>query len=203
MTTQDMRYSSPSALRNREHIYTVLRDVLPSTGKVLEIASGSGEHITYFAERSPSLTWQPSDPSSKARASIQAWLGHGDFPNVLPPLDIDTTQDAWPIDQADVMIAINMVHISPWTATQGLLERAGQLLSSGGMLALYGPYRQEDKPFAESNVDFDNWLKSENSAWGVRQLEDVTREAEQCGLSLASVVDMPANNLTVVYRRCE
>ena len=199
MISQDLRFSNPSALRNRVCIFEVLENVLPTTGKVLEVASGSGEHVTYFAEQFPNLIWQPSDPSKKARESIETWLELGSFPNVMPPLDLDVTQDVWSISQADAMLAINMVHISPWSATQGLLNGAGRLLPVGGTLTLYGPYRREGEPFAKSNAEFDDWLRSENPNWGVRHLEEVTEEAEKYGLSLLSTTEMPANNLAVTF----
>jgi len=201
MPSQASIFSSPSALRNRGPIFEVLRDILPETGTVLEIASGSGEHITYFAERLPTLIWQPSDPSLKARASIQERLHTETFQNLLPPLDIDTMSGTWPIEHANAMVAINMVHISPWAATQGLLKGAGRVLPDGGTLTFYGPYRQEGKAFAESNVEFDAWLRARDPAWGVRQLEDVVGEAQRFGLTMTSVVEMPTNNLTVTFQR--
>lgn len=201
MSSQNSRYSSPSALRNRAPIFEQLSAVLPASGTVLEIASGSGEHILYFARHSPTLSWQPSDPSPKARASVQEWIDAESITNVLPPLDIDASSDNWPIKRADAMIAINMVHISPWSATLGLLKGAGKLLPIGRMLVLYGPFRQEGQPFVASNAAFDADLRARNTDWGIRQLEDVAEAAEQSGLTLVSVTDMPANNLTVVFRR--
>ncbi|MEM5472228.1 DUF938 domain-containing protein [Hoeflea sp. AS60] len=201
MSSQDQKLSSPAALRNRGPIADVLADILPGTGKVLEIASGSGEHVIHFASLFPSLVWQPSDPSTDARASIEEWTKAEALSNVLPPLDIDASSETWPIARADAMIAINMVHISPWPATQGLLKGAGELLDTGGVLMLYGPYRRQGQPLAPSNVDFDTSLSARNPAWGIRLLEDVARTAEQSGLSLTSVVEMPANNLCVVFTR--
>ena len=201
MSSPDQRLSSPSALRNRGPISDVLRTVLPETGTVLEIASGSGEHITHFAALFPNLTWQPSDPSAEARRSILQWSEAEGIANVLPPLDLDTASEAWPIDRADAIIAINMVHISPWQATLGLLKGAGRLLPAGGALFLYGPYRRQGQPFAPSNEAFDASLRARNPAWGIRLLEDVAGAASQSGLSLESVVEMPANNLSVIFRR--
>lgn len=201
MSSQDPRLSSPSALRNRGPIFDLLRDVLPDRGTVLEIASGTGEHITHFAARMPGLVWQPSDPSPDARASIQEWVRTEALTNVLPPLDIDASSENWPIERADALIAINMVHISPWSATQGLLTGAGKLLSTGGPLILYGPYRREGQALGSSNAEFDADLRYRNSDWGIRLLEDVARAAEQAGLATTSVVEMPANNLGVVFRR--
>lgn len=201
MSSQDQRLSSPSALRNRGPISEVLRTVLPASGTVLEIASGSGEHITHFAALFPALSWQPSDPSTEARGSILEWSEAEGLPNVLPPLDLDAASEAWPIGRADAIIAINMVHISPWQATLGLLKGAGRLLPAGGVLFLYGPYRRQGQPFAQSNEAFDASLRARNPAWGIRLLEDVADAAEQSGLALTATVEMPANNLSVVFRR--
>lgn len=201
MPTRDPKISSPAALRNREPIFEILREVLPKEGTVLEIASGSGEHVTHYAALLRSLIWQPSDPSPEARASIAARIKEAKLPNLLSPLDIDVSTDIWPLEKADAMLAINMVHISPWAATEGLLKGASRLLDTGGVLVLYGPYRQKGRPFAKSNAAFDASLKSRDPAWGIRQLERVAEQAEQSGLTLSSVTDMPANNLCVVFIR--
>lgn len=201
MSSQNARLSSPAALRNREPIADLLRDVLPQTGTVLELASGSGEHVVHFANLFPDLVWQPSDPSPEARASVEDWVKTESIENVLPSLDIDASADVWPVERADAMIAINMVHISPWQATQGLMKAAGTLLPSGAPLILYGPYRREGQPLVQSNVEFDASLRARNPAWGIRLLEDVASLAEQSGLALTSVTEMPANNLCVVFAR--
>jgi SAM-dependent methyltransferase len=201
MPDQDPRLSSPAALRNRDPIADLLRHVLPQSGTVLELASGSGEHVIHFANLFPNLIWQPSDPSPEARASIEHWVKADAITNVLPPLDIDASSESWPVERADAMIAINMIHISPWPATQGLLKSAGQLLPTGGVLVLYGPYRREGQPLVPSNVEFDASLRARNPAWGIRLLEDVESVAEQSGLTLTSVTDLPANNLGVVFTR--
>lgn len=201
MTSQDAKLSSPSALRNRDPISDLLREVLPASGTVLEIASGSGEHVIHFAELFPDLVWQPSDPSPEARASIKAWVKAEALTNVLPPLDLDASSESWPVARAEAMIAINMIHISPWPATQGLLKRAGQLLPAGGPLILYGPYRRQGQPLVASNVEFDASLRARNPEWGIRLLEDVAGLAAQSGLALTSVTEMPANNLGVVFTR--
>lgn len=201
MSSPDQRLSSPSALRNRGPISEVLRTVLPESGTVLEIASGSGEHITHFATQFPALSWQPSDPSAEARGSILQWSQAEGVTNVLPPLDLDAASEVWPVGHADAMIAINMVHISPWLATLGLLKGAGRLLPAGGALFLYGPYRRQWQPFAQSNEAFDASLRARNPAWGIRLLEDVAGAAEQSGLVMTATVEMPANNLSVVFRR--
>ena len=201
MSSRDQRLSSPSALRNRGPISDVLCTVLPESGTVLEIASGSGEHITHFATLFPALSWQPSDPSAEARASILEWSEAEGVANVLPPLDLDAAGETWPIDHADAIISINMVHISPWQATLGLLKGAGRLLPQGSTLFLYGPYRRQGQPFAQSNEAFDASLRARNPAWGIRLLEDVADAAEQSGLVMTTTVEMPANNLSVVFRR--
>lgn len=201
MTSNDLRFSSPSALRNLEPIWNVLQKILPESGTMLEIASGSGEHVVHYASRSPNLIWQPSDPSEKARASIKAWAEEERLENLMSPLNIDVTREIWPIDHADAMLAINMVHISPWIATEGLIKGASKLLTEGGTLTLYGPYKQEDREFVESNVEFDAWLRNQNADWGIRQLEDVIDLAQQVSLSLSSIINMPANNLCVIFKR--
>jgi len=197
----DIRRSSPAALRNRGPILEVLQTVLPPTGMVLELASGSGEHVVHFAAAIPNLTWQPSDPSAEALASIGAWIAAERLENVLPPLNLDVTAESWPIERADAVIAINMVHISHWAATLGLLRHAGALLPAGSPLFLYGPYQRENEALAPSNAAFDADLRARNPAWGLRCLEDVTREAEAVGLKLDRVVAMPANNLSVIFVR--
>tara|TARA_R110002020_G_scaffold34066_32_gene103933 strand:+ start:11115 stop:11723 length:609 start_codon:yes stop_codon:yes gene_type:complete len=201
MPSQDPKLTSPSALRNRGPIADLLRHVLPDSGTVLEIASGSGEHVIHFASLFPHLVWQPSDPSPQARASTLHWVQAEAVTNVAPPLDIDASSETWPIEWANAMIAINMVHISPWPATQGLLKAAGKLLPAGGILVLYGPYRRRGRPLEPSNVEFDASLRARNPEWGIRLLEDVARAAEPAGLAMTSVTEMPANNLGVVFTR--
>jgi len=198
---QDPRRSSPAALRNRDPILDVLRRVLPAAGTVLEIAAGSGEHALYFGRALPHLIWQPSDPSAEARASIAAWLAREGAPNVRPPIDVDASQAEWPVVRAGAIVAINMVHISPWAATIGLMRNAGRLLPAGGVLYLYGPYRREGHAFAPSNAAFDAELKRRDPDWGVRDLADVEAEAEANGMMLAEIVAMPANNLSLIFRR--
>ncbi|WP_188851085.1 DUF938 domain-containing protein [Aureimonas glaciei] len=201
MLSPDDRLSSPAALRNREPILAVLRTVLPATGTVLEIASGTGEHILHFAGQMPTLTWQPSDPSPAARSSIAAWMSGENRTNLRPPLDIDAAGPEWPIQHADAILAINLIHISPWSATLGLMRHAGQILPSGAPLVLYGPFRRGGEALAPSNIAFDEDLRLRDPAWGIRDLEAVAAVAEAEGLILARVHDMPANNLTVIFRR--
>lgn len=193
------RRHAPATTRNREPIAAVLADALPHSGLVLEVASGSGEHCAWFAARFPDLRWQPSDPDDEARASIAAWCE--ELPNVLPPLHLDAAAPEWPIAAADAVLCVNMVHISPWEATLGLMAGAGLLLAQGAPLILYGPYRRRDVPTAESNEAFDASLKARDPRWGLRHVEDVSAAAAAQGLVLQQIVPMPANNLTLVLRR--
>ncbi|MEZ5743699.1 MAG: DUF938 domain-containing protein [Sphingomonadaceae bacterium] len=197
----DARRHAPATERNREPILAVLREFLPETGTVLEIAAGSGEHAVHFAKAFPALSWQPTDPDADARGSIDAWAAQEGVANLRPALLLDAASADWPVDQADTIVCINMIHISPWAATEGLLRGAGRLLPAGGVLYLYGPYRREGHPLEESNAAFDESLKARDPRWGLRLLEDVVALAAEHGLTLERVVDMPANNLSVVFRR--
>lgn len=196
-----MKRHAPATERNRGPIAAVLREVLPEHGVVLEVASGSGEHAVYFAGRFPSLIWQPSDPDREALRSIAAWSAEARSTNLREPLLLDAAADAWPVERADALLCVNMVHISPWAATQGLMRGAARVLGAGAPLILYGPYRRRGVPTAPSNEAFDASLKARNPEWGLRDLEDVAAEAERAGFTLERVVEMPANNLTVVFRR--
>jgi cyclopropane fatty-acyl-phospholipid synthase-like methyltransferase len=194
------RLESPSTARNREPILAVLRRVLPERGRVLEIASGTGEHAVFVAKAMPGLTWQPSDPDPVSRGSIAAWIAHEGLTNVLPPLDIDVRAEDWGVGRPlDAVVAINMIHIAPWDAALGLLRGAGRLLRENGILFLYGPYKREGRHTAPSNEAFDAWLKERDPEFGVRDLEDVQSVAEANGLRLDEIVEMPANNLSLVF----
>lgn len=199
MTSHRLQY--PATSRNRDAILEVLRGVLPPSELVLEIASGSGEHIVHFANALPGLTFQPSDPEDAARLSIAAWTAETGLPNIRPPLAIDVRREPWPIVQADAMLCINMIHISPWEATQALMRNAGRILAKSAPLYLYGPYRQQGVVTADSNEAFDADLKSRNPQWGLRHLDDVAALAREAGFSEPEVTPMPANNLSVVFRR--
>lgn len=190
---------APATARNRDPILAVLREVLPASGLVLEVASGTGEHVRCFAEALPQLDWQPSDPDPDARTSIAAWCEG--LPNVRPPLRLDAAAAEWPIQRADAVVCINMVHISQWSSTEGLLAGAARILPTGAPLYLYGPYRRIGVPTAPSNEAFDASLKAGDPAWGLRQLEDVTELAEANGIAFEVLVEMPANNLSLVFRR--
>lgn len=193
---------SPSTARNREPILAVLEARLPASGLVLEIAAGAGEHAVYNASALPGLLWRPTDPDPDALVSIAAWREHAALPNLLEPLRLDASNPgAWPVDRADVVVNINMVHISPWAATEGLMAGAGRVLPSGGLLFLYGPFIEPDIETAPSNLAFDASLKSRNPAWGLRRLDELTALAGRHGLMLAERITMPANNLGLIFRR--
>ncbi len=197
----DPRLVAPSVARNRDPILDVLRRILPERGLVLEIASGSGEHVVHFAANLPNLAFQPSDPDPAARQSIAAWIAELSAINVREPLALDVANPDWPIARADAILCINMVHISPWDSTEGLFAGAGKILPEGAPLYLYGPYRREGVATAPSNLAFDESLRERNSAWGLRNLEDVAGCAAKNGFGRPEIEVMPANNLSVVFRR--
>ncbi|MBB5405814.1 MULTISPECIES: DUF938 domain-containing protein [Paraburkholderia] len=197
----DARQHSPSAERNREPILAVLRDALPARGRVLEIASGTGEHAIWFAGALPGLDWQPSDADEEARESIAAWTAHAGLANVRAPLALDVHQPDWGVDALDAVVCINMIHISPWSAAQALIDGAGRRLVDGGVLYLYGPYRRGGAHTAPSNEAFEQWLKSRNPDWGVRDMEAVVALGDAAGLTCERVVAMPANNFSLVFRK--
>lgn len=194
------RRSAPAALRNREPIAEVLREWLPASGSVLEIASGTGEHAVFFAQAFPNLEWQPSDLDPSALASIAAWRASAVLSNVRPPLTLDAATPDWPCAGADAVLSINMVHISPWASAIGLVEGAARLLPPGGPLMLYGPWLKDEIETAPSNLAFDADLKRRNSDWGMRRVEDFARLAAGSGFSFAESRAMPANNMMLLFR---
>ncbi len=196
-----MKQSAPPALRNRQPIADILEGELPESGLVLEVASGTGEHAVYFARAFPSLQWQPTDPDETALASIAAWRAEEGLDNVLEPLMLDAASPDWPVSAADAMLCINMIHISPWEASEGLFAAAGRLLPQGAPLVLYGPYFEDAVEPAESNLAFDRSLQQRNPDWGIRRIEDVDALAEKNGLKRMRRAEMPANNLTLIYRK--
>lgn len=200
--TADRRHSAP-AQRNREPITQILGGILPARGRVLEIASGSGEHIVHFARAFPQLDWQPSDPEPAACRSIAAWLEEaGPLANVAPPLQLDAGRlDELAIGPVDAILCINMVHISPWAATLGLMRGAGRLLPAAALLYLYGPYVRAAVETAASNLAFDRSLRARDPAWGLRDVADVVAAADAEGLHLDRIVEMPANNLSLIFRQ--
>ncbi len=212
----DARAYAPATQRNRDPILAVLRRVLPPTGTVLEISSGTGEHAVFFAPRLAPRQWLPSDPNPVALESIAAWRQASPAENLHPPLALDAAHPHWPVEAegADAppaalnlaqhpiqaIVNINMIHIAPWDACLGLMAGARRILSSGGILYLYGPFKQSGQHTASSNLAFDDSLRAQNPAWGVRDLEAVITAAEQQKLVWLETVAMPANNLSVVFR---
>ncbi len=193
--------SAPAATRNRDPILRVLRDQLPRPALVLEVASGTGEHAVWFSKALPEVTWQPTDHDDDALNSIAVWRDTAGPPNLLPPLRLDAGSDTWPVAQADAIVAINMVHIAPWTATQGLFAGAARVLTDDGLLFLYGPFREGGEHTSPGNAAFDADLRARDQAWGIRDLEAVTSLASQHGFRPPERIAMPANNLSVVFRR--
>jgi SAM-dependent methyltransferase len=199
--TSDRRLYFPHVARNRAPILAVLRRVLPRDGLVLEIASGGGEHAAYFAQHLPGLRWQPTDADHQMLDSITAYRAAAGAANLLAPLCLDVTSEQWPVERADALVCCNMIHIAPWAATEGLIAGAGRTLRRGAPLYLYGPYKVEGRHTAPSNEDFDTSLRARNPLWGVRDLTDVLDLAQRHDLALEETVAMPANNLSVIFRR--
>jgi len=194
------RRSAPAALRNREPIAEVLAEWLPTRGLVLEVASGSGEHAVYFAKRFTQLDWQPTDLHREALSSISAWRHTAGLANVREPLLLDAAADEWPVDHADAVLSINMVHISPWASALGLIAGAARVLAPGAPLILYGPWLKADIPTAPSNLAFDADLRGRDPDWGLRRVEDFAEAARE-SFDLADIRHMPANNLMLLLRR--
>jgi SAM-dependent methyltransferase len=197
----DPRQYRPHVPRNRDPILDVLKRVLPRRGLVLEIASGSGEHAAHFARGLPQLTFQPSDPDATALASAAAHRDDAALPNLLAPVRLDVTAPSWPVERADAVICCNMIHIAPWAACEGLIAGAARALAPGGILYLYGPYKIGGAHTAPSNQEFDGYLRSQNPAWGIRDLDEVTALAGRHNFKLVETVAMPANNLSVIFSR--
>ena len=194
----DVRRRAPAADRNKEPILDALRRVLPQRGFVVEIASGTGQHTAHFAAALPGLQWQPTEPDATYHDSIRAWTE--DLPNVKPPLALDVSERPWPVERADAILCINMIHISPWQSTLDLMDGAGAILPRGGVLFLYGPYKRNGSHTAPSNEAFDADLRSRNATWGVRDMEAVSEVAAKNGLGFVEAVAMPANNFSVLFR---
>lgn len=200
--TADPRQDYPATRRNRDAILTVLREVLPASGTVLELASGSGQHVAHFAAALPHLHWQPTDRDPDLFASIAAWTEG--LANVAEPLPLDVISNDWPIGRCDAVMCANMIHIAPWQACLGLLDGVARTLDRErpeAPLCLYGPFKRGGVHTAPSNESFDASLRERDPRWGVRDLDDVAKEANDRGFALDRVIDMPANNLTVVFRR--
>lgn len=196
-----LRQHSPSAERNREPILAVLRATLPASGRVLEIASGTGQHAIWFARAMPGLDWQPSDADADARDSIAAWTAHEGLANVRAPLALDVHQPDWGMDTLDAVVCINMIHISPWSAAQALFAGASRRLVDGGVLYLYGPYKRGGAHTSPSNDAFDQQLRNRDPEWGVRDMEAVVALGASVGLVCDEPIAMPANNFSLVFRK--
>ena len=196
-----MKRDAPATERNRDAILEVLSRVLPAAGTVLEIAAGTGQHAAYFAAAHPGVQWQPTDADPGALASIAAWRAESGLANLRAPVPLDVATNPWPVTAADAIVNINMIHISPWTVCEALMAGAGRVLAAGAPLYLYGPMLIDDRPTAPSNVRFDGWLRDQDPRWGIRWLHDVVAEAARHGLAHEHTVDMPANNVSVVFRR--
>ncbi len=192
---------APAAERNRQPLLDVLRRVLPPTGLVLEVASGSGQHAIFFAAPLPALQWLPSDASSEALESIGAWVDEADRENLLPPIELDVCWPKWPVTKADALVCINMIHISPWETTEALFRGASKLLAGGSSLITYGPYRLHGRHTAPSNVAFDESLRARDARWGVRDIDQLSELGRKTGFGLEERVDMPANNMTLTWTR--
>jgi SAM-dependent methyltransferase len=200
-TLADGRWLAPSAERNKEPILAVLARVLPARGVVLEIGSGTGQHVTHFAKALPNLTWQPSDVDAGYRESVVRWIEAERLANVRAPLRLDVHERPWPVASADAIVSINMLHVAPWSAALALFDGARDVLPARGVLFLYGPYRRGGAHTAPSNAQFDVSLRAHDPQWGVRDVDDVAATALVRELALVDTVEMPANNLSLVFRR--
>jgi SAM-dependent methyltransferase len=196
----DGRWFTASAERNKDPILAVLKRVLPRNGLVLEIASGTGQHVAHFAMALPEVAWQPSDADPAFRASILSWIGSENLCNVRPPLDLDVFRLPWPVTRADAVLCINMIHVAPWAATEALLTGAKAVLAERGVLVLYGPYRRFGRHTAASNEAFDRQLHASDAAWGLRDMEAVVALAGAVGFELTEIVEMPANNFMIMFQ---
>ena len=205
-TSEDARQFAPATERNREVILEILLQVLPASGTILEIASGTGEHAVYFAPNLKPRKWLPTDPNPRSRASIAAWIAHSPSDNLYPPIDLDASASVLAIPDTTAITAIvniNMIHISPWGACLGLMALSDRILPPGGILYLYGPFKQGGEHTSSSNAAFDSSLRAQNPNWGVRDLDDVVEAAKARNLNLINTYQMPANNLSVVFQHAE
>ena len=199
--TSDRRLYFPHVARNREPILDVLRRVLPRQGLVLEIASGGGEHAAYFAGNLPGLLWQPTDADAEMFESIAAHRATAGPANLLAPMHLDVTSEQWPVERADALVCCNMIHIAPWAVSEGLMAGARRVLRMGGVIYLYGPYKIDGRHTAQSNEEFDAWLRTQNAQWGVRDFADMADLAARNDFVLIETVPMPANNLSIIFKR--
>lgn len=199
--SEPRRRHAPATSRNRDPILAVLRRCLPERGLILEVASGTGEHAAYFAAQLPGITWQPTDHEAAQLESIRAWRQEAQLANLREPQKLSATAAVWPVAAADAIVCINMIHIAPWAACEGLLDGAARILPDDGLLYLYGPFRIGGVHISESNAAFDAGLRAQDPAWGVRDLDEVAARAAVSGLRLVEVVEMPSNNRSVLFRR--
>jgi hypothetical protein len=197
----DGKWFLPPSERNKAPILDVLARVLPKRGVVLEIASGTGQHVVHFAKALPALTWQPSDPDAELRESIALRVREERLANVNAPIELDVTRRPWPLKSADAIVCINMIHVAPWSATRALFESSKALLPAGHVLFLYGPYRRSGRHSSKNDEQFDADLRAQNPDWGIRDLEAVRETAASSGFVLAEIVDMPANNFSLIFKR--
>ena len=196
-----MKRYAPATARNSGPLAEVLALELPESGLVLEVASGSGEHAVFMARRFPTLRWQPSDLGTDALASVEAWVAESGLANLLPAVALDASAQQWPIDVADAVLCVNMVHISPWSASEGLFAGAGRILAPGSPLILYGPFIEQQIETAPSNLAFDESLRMRSPEWGLRKVTALDRLAASHGLERTARHEMPANNLPLVYHK--
>lgn len=197
----DGRIVSPSAERNKGPISEVLRRVLPAQGDVLEVSSGTGQHVLHFAQAMPHIRWQPTERDADSLKSIASWLAETPMANVSAPYRLDVHDETWPVRDVVAVVCINMIHIAAPSATEALLRGAANVIARGGILFLYGPFRRQGRHTSAGNKAFDAQLKAQNPEWGVRNLEDVAHLASAVGLELEQTQDMPANNLSVIFRK--
>jgi hypothetical protein len=197
----DARIVSPSAERNKGPIAELLMRVLPGQGDVLEVSSGTGQHVVHFAQAMPHIRWQPTEQDADCLKSIASWLERAHLLNVNPPIYLDVHEKIWPVSEVAAVVCLNMIHIAPPSATEALLRGAGGVICPGGLLFLYGPYRRHGLHTSASNEAFDAALKARNPEWGVRNLEDVALLAAFEGLELQGIYDMPANNFAAVFSK--
>jgi SAM-dependent methyltransferase len=197
----DVKLHYPHVARNRDALLAVLRRLLSARALVLEIASGSGEHAAFFARALPAVSWLPTDIDAAALASIAAFRAEAGLPNLLAPVRLDVMSENWPVKHVNAIVCSNMIHIAPWPASEALMAGAGRVLRAGDMLFLYGPFKIDGRHTAPSNEAFDGYLRSQDAAWGIRDLADVTALARRHDLALAETVPMPANNFSVIFRR--
>lgn len=200
MMDSDLRQFAPSTERNRDFILPILQRLLPGPARVLEIGSGSGEHGVFFCTRMPWLRWQPTDCAISALQSIDAWRNQVELDNLAPALKLCLAELPWAVDEVDAVVAVNVLHYSPWSSTAALFDGAARILPAGGLVYCYGPYRRHGAHTAPSNARFDDWLKSVDPNFGVRDLEAVAETAAAAGFQLSETIEMPANNFSLVFR---